>query len=405
MGCRLLLVMFLARYLDLEALGAYGLVAGGAAVGPVLLGLGLTHLIARDAEAQDGGTVAGAMCRAWGIAGIGYTAILVVGIGFCAAGAAPDWLCLAVAVTFLEHINNDIFHVLSNRSRPLLANVAMFVRSAAWVIIYLAVAVAFPQFRSLEWVLVLWACGGFAGVAIFAAVTRRWLWRSAARTALRRSTITDALWRARLLYAADLAAVSGLYLDRYLVSLFLGIEAAGTYFLFWSVANAANTLVTMGVMQIQRPRLIRAWRIGGAASHRRLARSFANRTAVAAVAISTAIGLAFQVGAPLAGVLPVNTNISTIFWAVMAGTVVRTLSDFGAMAQYTAGLDAAMAMCNLATAVMSATFLTILVPVAGIAGAGAAAALAFTISGWLRLRTLPATECLQADQLDAAQGD
>ena len=62
---------------------------------------------------------------------------------------------------------------------------------------------------------------------------------------------------------SDLSFVASQYLDRYLVTLFLGIKAAGIYFLFWTVANAASTFLTLVVQQQQRPLLIHAYRVGG----------------------------------------------------------------------------------------------------------------------------------------------
>lgn len=46
------LTLFIARFIDLETLGVYGLVAGAAAILPMVAGLGLFHVLSRDAVSQ-----------------------------------------------------------------------------------------------------------------------------------------------------------------------------------------------------------------------------------------------------------------------------------------------------------------------------------------------------------------
>ena len=54
------------------------------------------------------------------------------------------------------------------------------------------------------------------------------------------SWITTNVKNAFLIYISDLSFVASQYVDRYLVTAFLGLRLAGVYFLYWSVANAVR---------------------------------------------------------------------------------------------------------------------------------------------------------------------
>ena len=49
LACKFGLVIFIGRYLDLASLGLYGLAVGAVSLGPVVIGMGMVHLIMRDA--------------------------------------------------------------------------------------------------------------------------------------------------------------------------------------------------------------------------------------------------------------------------------------------------------------------------------------------------------------------
>jgi hypothetical protein len=48
-GSRFALAIFIAQYLDLSTLGLYGLATGAIAVVPVLINIGMNHVLMRDA--------------------------------------------------------------------------------------------------------------------------------------------------------------------------------------------------------------------------------------------------------------------------------------------------------------------------------------------------------------------
>ena len=154
-----------------------------------------------------------------------------------------------------------------------------------------------------------------------------------------------------MIYVSDLSFVGSQYLDRYLVTLFLGLQLAGVYFLYWSVASAVSTFVSIVVFQIQRPRLIKAYHDGGALAHRQLTAKFMKTAISATAAFSIAVGCAFYIVLPL---LKQSTSIAdhlAVFWLIMAGMALRNISDFGGMALFTSHRDHMMTLTNLAAVI------------------------------------------------------
>lgn len=75
--------------------------------------------------------------------------------------------------------------------------------------------------------------------------------------------ITQAIRKSFLMLVSDLGFIASQYIDRYLITLFLGLRVAGIYFLFWTVGSSATTFLALVLQQKQRPLLISAYRTGG----------------------------------------------------------------------------------------------------------------------------------------------
>jgi O-antigen/teichoic acid export membrane protein len=375
MICKFGMVLFIGRYLDLASLGLYGLITGAVAVGPVVMGLGAVHLLMRDAVTVSEVQLVTSLREYWSFVVSMYA---LAAIGAAAAvwlGASELWM-IVVAIMLFEHLGNDVFQLFSNLQRPLAANVSAFLRGAAWVVAYVPIALWDPSLRSLSVLLSFWLVGSALAFMLFVAVTRSWPWATAFAGRYSPSHFVGTIRRSAIIYASDLSFVASQYLDRYLVSALLGLEAAGLYFLYWSAANAVNTFVSMVVLQRQRPLLIRAHHDGGTTAHRDLSRRLMRATVWATAAVSIAIGVTVQLLLPLIG-KPSVTDHLTAFWLIMVGMICRTIADFGAMALFTSHRDRMMTITNVAAVVILAFAQLAMISIAGLPGAGAAIVVAF----------------------------
>ena len=275
-----------------------------------------------------------------------------------------------------EHIGNDVFLLFSSIQQHLSANAVAFLRGTAWILVYIPLAIWEPNLRTLSYLFGFWLMGGFLSLVLFGCLSRSWPWRAAFSLPFRTSVIKATIRKSALIYVSDLSFIASQYIDRYLVTLFLGIKVAGIYFLFWTVANAATTFLALVLQQRQRPLLINAYRVGGVSEHCQLAWRFMQTTAFATAALSITIGFAFQILSPLLDQASLAGHWSA-FWLIVAGMAFRYLADFGGMGLFTAHRDRLTMLTNVVSVCVLVVAQTLLLPLAGLHGAGGAILITF----------------------------
>ena len=186
------------------------------------------------------------------------------------------------------------------------------------------------------------------------------------------------------IYLSDLAYVGLVYLDRYLVLVFLGLTATAVFTFYWGLANALQTIVLAALVQTGRPRLIilagegdnRGWQ---AELRRQLALALALALAMAAANF----GLTETVIRLLPpGRIPADR---TLFALLLGAVVLRCCSDVVNSGLISRGRDHAYAVANLLG--VAATLAAVPLAAAAWGLTGAALALVLVAALLLVLRT------------------
>jgi O-antigen/teichoic acid export membrane protein len=369
------LTLFIARFIDLETLGLYGLVVGLTVVLPVIAGLGLINCLGRHAVTQPLEEVVGTLVRYLRLQGGVYAVLLLLALAAGSVWLSPLLAALVVAAVLLEHVNNDLFSLLNHLRQPRLANALMFVRSAGWIFLYMALAFAVPALRTLPVLLGFWIAGSLLALAGFALATRHWPWSRAARQGGTSGWLRAGFAESRLLYVNDVAATGAQFLDRYIVGLFMGLELTGVYFLFWSVGNAVSNLVGTGMIQVVEPHLIAAHKRQDGSFRRLFNRSLAEIVAVAAV-LALLGGAAVTVALPYLQ-RPLLADWLPALWLILAGTLLRTVYEVQGMNLYSRYRDRQILASGLLICALSLTANLVLVPRFALYGAVAVMIAAF----------------------------
>lgn len=288
---KFLLGLFIIRFLGLEAMGVYGLISGASAIVQMIMRGGVFSSLSRQAVNQPlqdltlslrfyGG---GSLC----LYALSTPFILAAGWHF----GMMEIAALTLIVIITEHICMDIFVLANNLHRPKLANILLSIQSASWIYIFMGLALVFPALRSLEWILAFWIGGGLLCLMISLWLVRSWPWAQAYSAPFDRSWFGSTMKSSWRIYAAEILNTLAIYLDRYLISLFFGLELAGIYVLFWQVTNAICNLVGAGVLQVYRPRLITAHQKQDEIEFRQLFKESAQRS------FASTLGLGILAGA------------------------------------------------------------------------------------------------------------
>jgi O-antigen/teichoic acid export membrane protein len=369
------LTLFIARFIGLEMLGLYGLVAGAAVMFPVAASLGLIRIVCRNAVSQPLSEVTHMLRRYWGIQAVLYGAI---GILALTAGLFLDRLALAlliIAIVFLEHVNGDLFVLLNHLAQPRLANVLMFVRTAGWICIYMTVALVFPALRDLHTLLEFWIAGGVLAIIGFAMAARHWPWLRVMQGAGHREWFSRHIKASWVLYINDMANTVAQYTDRYLVSLFMGLELTGVYVLFWSIGNALSNLVDTGIIQVSGPKLISA-HTQQDRSYWRVFRHLLTETLVISVLLAVVTGVAVHLAIPYLN-RPLAAEWTQVLWPVLLGFVLRMAYEVQGSVFYTRHRDLFTLFSGLFVIGLSIAANMVLIPLFALYGAASAIILSY----------------------------
>ncbi len=364
------LTILLARALNLDDIGKYGLIVGFAAVVPAVLGFGLNHYVSRELIGLDA-FEAGKRVRDRLTVSLLVTVIasLLAFAARCAGLPLPDPLLWLVILCAFETYALDMHLILIGAQKPFTANLVYFVRSSLWVLPLTLLFLAAPMARSLNAVLILWLGGLVAGMMVAAVSIRHWPWRRVAAIPVDRAWLRQRIGNAGLIYINDIGIALLAYADRYVISYFLGLLATGIYTVYWSFGNALFTLVSAALIQTSVPQLVLTLREHGRpAFERKLWRKLVSVAAV---------GLGFAVAIYIAFELLRATLLPTIIMApvelfplLLLGTLIRLLSDVLNIGLYSDNRDRPLALINIIGGVGSTAITAFFVHVAGISGAG-----------------------------------
>jgi O-antigen/teichoic acid export membrane protein len=381
---KFLLAIYTAHYLSLSDLGIYGLLLGGTVIVPAVAGLGLSDWIVRrivDVPLAHALPLVSTRCAlSILIQLVGQPLVL---LGFLLAGR-PLPLELALlcgAILLLETLANEICDVLIARQRILLANWLSFLRQGLWPLPVIALGVFVPQSRSLAVLLSFWAAAlSLTLIILFLLLLQHGRWR---HVRVRPHLLPGALRGSRLLYVKDVSGTFSAFADRFVISMFLGLELSGIYSLFWSIANVVHSLVVVGVMQTHLAPLILAAKERTGAEFRALERklqleagSWALLFAGAAAALAPVLITSLQ--------RPLMHEHLPVFWLILLATLLRIAADGYGYAVYAFHRDRAIASIAVGGALASAVLNLLLTPAAGLWGS--ALAYALTGAGLLAVR-------------------
>lgn len=248
--------LFIAKYIGLDALGVYGLIAAAGIVAPAVLGLGVMPSISRAAVKQPVGDTKNELMRYFIYLSVLYSFITLGLAIYC--GIKGEWLLagLILLVIFLEHVNGECYQLMINLSRPVLADSLHFIRSASWLLIYMLLASVMFSLRNMEALLIAWIIGAGISALVYAAVFIR-MSSSAPMQNSFWNWLGSRSKQAGGLYLNGIATTGSSYSDRYIIGAFLNLELTGVYLFFWQIQSALSNLIYTGVIQVARPRLIR----------------------------------------------------------------------------------------------------------------------------------------------------
>jgi O-antigen/teichoic acid export membrane protein len=366
---RFALAIYTARYLGLADLGLYGLLVGAAIVVPAVFGFGLNDWIGRQLvglgrkKAIRYVTTRISVSALVHIVGWPIAWLVNAAIG----SPIPQELFLLVAgILFLEHLSADADDMLIVRGHILLANLLTFVRAGMWPLIVIVWGLLDPAARTIEHLLVGWVAALlllWGTIAIYVTARRQW-----------RLIGFDWPWLFGCLrpslpfYLRDISTVGTLYLDRFLVTAFLGLEFTGVYTFYWAIGNVVHSLVLYGMLHNHLAQMVAAARSKAASLLARLERRLQKETVVWAVLLALGAAAVTILILPLIE-RPLLQDHLGLFALILLATLIRIAADGYGYVLLALHRDRAIAAISMSGVALSAVLNVVLVPLAGLGGA------------------------------------
>ncbi|MFI5408721.1 lipopolysaccharide biosynthesis protein [Kaistia sp. UC242_56] len=373
LAMRLGLVVYLARYLGMDAVGQFGLIQGAASLTPVVLGWGVTYYLGRELVGRPP-FEAGRLVRdrlMLTIASLAATGAVLAALMLTETIEAPRALPWIAAILFLESLAFDLHFALISIGKPVAANFLLFVRSGLWVFPAAGLGLAFPALRTLDFVLLCWTLALIANFGVLLPILAAWPLAAIARARVDRDWIAARMRGSKLIYLNDLGIVGMAYLDRYIVHSMLDLRATGIFVLHWAIANAVHVLVTAATVQVSLPVLVSAYREGGDREWRIELSALVLRVLAIGAPLALLVFAVAVFGLPLiwAEALPISGPLLAL---MLSSAIIRLLADALNYGLYSRGLDRSLAGTNILGAIVAVLLSLALLPWLGLVGVGLA---------------------------------
>lgn len=327
LAAKLLLTLYMGRYLTLSELGLYGLVFSAVSIAAAVLGGKLDFVVARDLVGASDREALLQMRDQAVFYGFHYLLFAALAACLAFAGALSPLLLLAVFVlSLLESLANMSSVNLISLGHPTLSNVLFFVRAGSWCLAVAALGFFAPQTRTLEAVLLAWTAGVSLSLLLTLYVWRRLPWAQMKNAAIDWARLRRGVRQCFPIWIGAICGVGALHVERFVVSYYLDLEKVGIVTFYASFALALLALVQSGFFALSFPHLISHHKNGQKALFWRDARQTGWHVALFLALAALATGFAV----PHLGALLGKTQIAaetTLLWLMLAAVWIRGNAD------------------------------------------------------------------------------
>lgn len=363
------LSLFIAKFLTLESLGWFGLVASAGIAASPIFGLGCMQVLSRTSvQAESKELVAPisyyliyVLC----LYSVLLAVLLLLGLG------SPLLVVLIWGVVLMEHLGTDNYQLLVCRARPLWANFMHFCRGGLWGLVYMPLAYAIPELRNLETIFMFWILGGATDFAGTFLTLRKWPWGQAPLK-LRDGTrwLINQARTARPLYISSVCETLTVHSDRFIITALLGPAVTGIYVFFLQIGSALANLHFSGVVQMSRPAFVRT-AAEKVQSLPRLLWSTARIAVVSTLVFSTAALIALDYLLPLVG-KEALTEWKVIFYFVLVWFNLNVFAELQKQTLFALHADRSILRVTVLRVLVGPALMAALVYFVGLQGAGIA---------------------------------
>lgn len=257
MTLRFLLVFLLAQYLTPGDVGNYGLLAALISYSVFLIGWEFYNYSIREIIRADNNEARGNVLKhqfiLYAMSACVLSPVLIWLVQHESLDASIAWMTVLVIIP--EQLAQELNRILNALSQQLKASLVLFIRLGGWVLPYAFIIIIYPNYRTLNYLLIFWSLGNFGALVLAFYFLRKHICFSGSYISYK--WILSGL-KVSLVYVLGAICIKTiLILDKNLYSYFFGNESLGVYIFYVSGAVAIHSIVDAAVYVFHYPSLVK----------------------------------------------------------------------------------------------------------------------------------------------------
>jgi len=258
LGAKLILTLYMGRYLGLSDLGVYGLVFSAVMFATVVMGIRIDYSVAREIV---GSKTIDVLCKLRDqtiFLAYNYVLFAVIMLFLTWIGVAPFKLMLIIfLISIFENLASNHTTNLVSLGRPILSTFLFFIRAGMWCFVVAVLGFMDPSMRTVQVVLIGWIIGEAISLLLNFWVWRKLPWDKIKNVPVNWSWIKKLVKQCFPMWLGTLGAAAALSVDRFIVSYYMDLEKVGIITFYGSFATALLALVQSGFYSFSYPKMIK----------------------------------------------------------------------------------------------------------------------------------------------------
>ncbi len=376
LAAKFLLVLALVKYFHTSDLGLYGILSACVAYALFFIGVEYFNYTSRVLIGASDTEQALIIRDQFLLYLIALLILTPFFFGVFYSNLLPVSLCLwFLFIVIFEHTSNEIMRILIALARPYTANVIYFIRQGLWIYLLLPIFYFFPESRQFNIILLAWILGAALSTLIGFITLYHLDWSNMWTHPIRWSLMLTGLRTCKPFLISAFCALSLLYMERFFITYYCGIEIIGIYTFYAGLSITLHTLVNTSVSRMRLSQLLSAWKLNDHKQFYLESRYMLKYTIIFVLIFST---ISLVLVHPFVNILnkPIYLGYITIFYVLLLAAAFRSIADVPLYTLYAQHEDKLILKINLASFFIMMLGNVIFVPQFGPIGAAFASAAA-----------------------------
>ena len=289
---KFLLVYFLADQLTVEQNGVWGIFTTSIALSLYVVGLDFYTYSSRrilDFKEEDRSPMLRDQLVFYFIS---YLVLFpILGLLFVFNVIDIKFAIFFYAILIFEHLAQEAYRTFVVFSKPIIANIILFLRTGSWAYLILILWTAgVDELKSLRWLYLFWMCGGIAALAVSLYFLAKFKFKSVKHIPIDWKWIKQGIKVSLLFFIVTVGYKIIEFADRYFIDYYHTKEEVGVYTFYANMCNIVETFVHTAVIIIFSPRLIETFHKSNY-DYRKTLAQFAKQVVIYTIIIGVALAI------------------------------------------------------------------------------------------------------------------